>query len=311
MPPTRTKPSKQSKREVQPVVNTSVTRFVGGRRNSVVEPGSSVVLGQTEFSWLVELPHDIIFEICASLHPLSVLYLSRTCKKLRNLLMSIKSRFLNASFLTRMFKQVARSSPDIYNRLRVIKSFTPSASSKGISAEQVLDYDSFAEMFGEIKDMTATQFSQWCETEKENFDCFQDQCKQLQDFKMDMDECAKMEKKEEKLAIQNQRRKEILARCEEAGYVASHRKRGETDLEFWDDVRVALRSKKSTKHRWASFARCAPLTDDEWNKNDMLNTLIECGKVVDKHSVTRKSTSKPGSKVSRGSPKRGTRSRPY
>lgn len=95
-----------------------------------------------------------------------------------------------------------------YNRTFQIRSFTPFSGLTWNSKTHVYDRASFVEMVEETKDLTDVEFSAWCEKEKENFESFKDECRQLEEFAIYMDQCALQEKEDKKRAIGVQRRKE-------------------------------------------------------------------------------------------------------
>lgn len=94
-----------------------------------------------------------------------------------------------------------------------IKSLTPFGGTTSSEPNEggggrVYDRASFIEMVEETKDLNDKEFAVWYKKEKENFESFEDECRQLHEFKLYMDECAMQEKADRKREIGIQRRKE-------------------------------------------------------------------------------------------------------
>lgn len=89
-----------------------------------------------------------------------------------------------------------------------IQHFIPSEPSAGYHAPELYDRASFVEIIEEIKDLTNAEFQEWWKRETENIESLKDECRQLKEFKIYMDEDAKLEKAEKKHAIWIQRREE-------------------------------------------------------------------------------------------------------
>ncbi|KIY66568.1 hypothetical protein CYLTODRAFT_491348 [Cylindrobasidium torrendii FP15055 ss-10] len=355
MPPKRTKSAKPSEQKAQ-TADTSVTRCVGGKRKRVDataptrgrrgNTAKKVKLEEIVYFRLLDVPADVLYEICSYLHPLMVLYLSRACKTLRSIFMSEASRYAwRTSFESIFFDGIRDVRSDICEprlanllfedrcdrclksrkgefpqfMLRVnlcqtclykspdflpakflretaeeanngkyvrhlgwIKRFTPSTPSLGyFGTPELFDRASFVEMVEETKDLTLDEFCVWRDKEKENFESLKDECRQLKEFKIEMAECAALEKAEKRRAAGVQRRKDIAARLAEAGYT-TNRPGGEADEEFWGDVLRTLSRDKLTPSRYRTLiSRQAPLTDKEWKEGDILKCLIDCGKIVE------------------------------
>ncbi|KIY64074.1 hypothetical protein CYLTODRAFT_457538 [Cylindrobasidium torrendii FP15055 ss-10] len=383
MPPKRSKSAKPLKQDVQKA-NVAVTRSVGGKRKRIDASEKTTTrrgniakkakLEEILYFRLLDVPADILYEICAYLHPLTLLRLSRTCKTLRAVFMSERSRyawrlsfesilldgirevrndiseprlanllfddrcdkcqksrkgqlpqfmlrvnlcqtclykspdFLPGKLLDKTAKEVAKTA----RYVDWIKRFTPSTPSLGyFGTPELFDRASFVEMVKETKNLTGDKFFVWSNNEKENFESLKDECRQLKDFKIHMDECAALEKKEKKHAIGLQRRKDIAARMKEDGYIIAGRPEDDADEDFWADVLRTLSRDKSFPSRYRTLiSRQVPLTDEEWKEGGILKSLIECGKVVegDKRRIARekKERARERAKVEKAS-KRGTR----
>ncbi|KIY71388.1 hypothetical protein CYLTODRAFT_487303 [Cylindrobasidium torrendii FP15055 ss-10] len=356
MPPRRKKSAKPSKNTA--LLPDADTKYTSGKRKR--GDNNDLVLCQQkdsakkprleeEISFrLLEIPTDILYEICSHLPPLGLLHLSRTCKTIRAILMSEASRYAWRSsfesilldgirevrndiceprlatllfenrcdgcqkprrgaampeFMLRvnMCQSCLESSPEFLDpddldaamqkvvpnhangyryRLAMIGRVTPYGSAvKEAYDSRVYDRASFLEMVEETKDLDVDEFETWHIAEKENFRLFQDECKQLWDFKAYMDEEAKEQKNLSKGVIVTQRLKDIAARFMDAGYVTVSLDGCDNQC-FWDRLISPDRPSHTVLECWRLVSRPIPLTDKEWNKGVILKYLIHCGCII-------------------------------
>ncbi|KIY71386.1 hypothetical protein CYLTODRAFT_128822 [Cylindrobasidium torrendii FP15055 ss-10] len=124
MPPKKTKSAKMSKDTVQ--ADADIGHTV--RKRKRVDKSDLVPCHQDDsakrqkleveeedtFFRILDVPTDILYEICSHLHPLGLLHLSRTCKTVRATLMSPVSRYAwRSSFESVMFDGIREVRNDI------------------------------------------------------------------------------------------------------------------------------------------------------------------------------------------------------
>ncbi|KIY71389.1 hypothetical protein CYLTODRAFT_487304 [Cylindrobasidium torrendii FP15055 ss-10] len=113
MPPKKTKFAKSSKDTAQAdaVIGHTVRKRKRVDKSDLVPchqddsaKRQKLEVEEDTFFRILDVPTDILYEICSHLHPLGLLHLSRTCKSLRATLMSVASRHAwRSSFESIMF----------------------------------------------------------------------------------------------------------------------------------------------------------------------------------------------------------------